>query len=310
MCWILIAVLLAGWVLLHLKTSRPDGTLVPRLHPYRRALNYIMPTRNESVVYFDEYVDAHDLLDYLGEAKDRLNANLTHALVGAFAVGFAENPRMNRFVVGRRVYQRDATWLTFSMKRKFKDKKSKVTAVKQKIEPGMTFAQLVQAINAKIEVERSDKETQTDKELGFFARLPRPVMRFAFGLVKVLDYYNLLPGFFIRAEGMYASMFIANLGSLEMGAGYHHLFELGTCPLFLMAGEIKEMPVVRDGQLAVRKQLHLRFTYEERIDDGLTARDGIRSSVRALERPYEYLGCLKADGSDARPFDKDGVAPY
>jgi hypothetical protein len=62
--------------------------------------------------------------------------------------------------------------------------------------------------------------------------------------------------------------------------------------------------------VAIRKQLHLRFTFEERIDDGLTARDGIRSSVNALLKPFEYLGCLNDDGSDHRPFDKDGVAPY
>lgn len=309
MSWFLLVVLV-GWALLHLKTSRPDGKLVAPLHPYRRALNYIMPTRNESVVYFDEYVDAHALLDYLEQAKGKLGANLTHAIVGAFAVGFAENPRMNRFVVGRRVYQRNETWLTFSMKRQFRDKRAKVTAVKQKVPAGMTFGQLVEAINGKIKVERSDTVTQTDKELSFFQKLPRPVMNFAFTLVKGLDYFNLLPAFFIESEGMYASMFIANLGSLEMGAGYHHLFELGTCPLFLMAGEIKEMPVIRDGQVVVRKQLHLRFTFEERIDDGLTARDGIRSSVKALMNPFEYLGCLNDDGSDHRPFDKDGVAPY
>ena len=41
--------------------------------------------------------------------------------------------------------------------------------------------------------------------------------------------------------------------------------------------------------------LPLRFTYDERIDDGLNARFGMKSVVRVLSDPARWLGCLDAD---------------
>jgi hypothetical protein len=98
-------------------------------------------------------------------------------------------------------------------------------------------------------------------------------------------------------------MFVANLGSLDMAAGFHHLYEWGTCSAFLMAGKIEERPVVRDGRIVVVKVLPIRWTYDERIDDGLNARYALRAAERALENPYEFFGCLRDDGGDARPLD-------
>ena len=46
----------------------------------------------------------------------------------------------------------------------------------------------------------------------------------------------------------------------------------------------------------------MRFTYDERIEDGLNANDGIQYIKRVLEHPYELLGCLKEDGSDEKTF--------
>ena len=291
------------WVLLSLKTSRPDGTLVKGLHPYRRIMSFIMPGRNESVVYYDDYVKADKLLEYIADPQQRFHVDVTHCLVAATALALNENPRMNQFTLGHRLYRRKGVWITFSMKRKKLDKKAKIAAVKLEVPEGQTFEGLCGAINEKIGYERSDAETYADKELHLFNLFPRCVIRFFVKVFKVVDYFNILPKSFIENDGFYTSMFIANLGSLGMGAAYHHLYEWGTCPLFLMVGKVEDRPVVVDGELVVQKTLHLRWTYDERIDDGLTASYGMASARRALEDPYKYLGCIAEDGSDARPLD-------
>jgi hypothetical protein len=300
--WVLLAViggLILVWVVLNMKTSRADGTLVGRVHPYRKMMFYIMPTRNESVVYFDEYIDVGRMLEYLAEAKERFDVDLTHAIVAACALGFTENPAMNHFVKGYRLYRRKHTELTFSMKRKRLDKKAKLSAVKLRIESGMTFRDFCEQVNARISEERSGKRTYADKEYDFFGMIPRALLRRAVRLLVWLDYHNVLPPSFIEKDPMYTSMFIANLGSLGMGAGFHHLYEWGTCPLFMMAGKIEDKPVAVDGEIVVKKILHVRFSYDERIDDGLTAGHGIRTFKEVMEAPYEGLGCLAEDGSDA-----------
>jgi hypothetical protein len=51
--------------------------------------------------------------------------------------------------------------------------------------------------------------------------------------------------------------------------------------------------------------MRLKVTYDERIDDGMTAGDGTFMLVGALEDPYTQLGCLKEDGSDAYKFSDE-----
>jgi hypothetical protein len=299
---VVVAAVVVLVLLLELKTSRSDGELVADVPKFRRMMQFIMPSRNESVVYFDRAVRAENLEAYLEAVKGPLGANLTHVLVGAFNIGLAENPKMNQFVVGRRLYRRNGRFLTFSMKRQKGKKKAKLSAVKLQMQDGETFKQLCDRINGGIKVERSGEKTAADKEYDVLDLLPRPGLRAMNKLLRVLDYYNVLPHFFIEGDGMYTSIFIANLGSVGMGAGYHHLYEHGTCPLFIMAGKVEDRVIVEHGRPVVARILPLRFTYDERIDDGLTASYGIESVVRVLEDPQRWLGCTRADGSDARPM--------
>lgn len=302
--WLIaLLVVLALYILAEAKTSRSDGELVKKLHPYRRLMPYVMRGRNESVVYFDTYVNAEPLLEYLEQAKEKFGANLTHCLVASGFIGITEAPTMNYFSHGRRLYKRKGRWISFSMKRKKKNKKAKLSVVKKQQLEGETFRGLCERVNAGINVERSGKKTAADKEFDLFNALPRPLLSVAANLLRVLDYFNLLPAFFIEGDGMYTSIFVANLGSVGMDPGYHHLYEWGNCPLFMMVGKVAERPVVIDGEVKVQKQLHIRWSYDERIDDGLSARFGIDAVQKVLEHPFEYFGCLADDGSDARPLD-------
>lgn len=297
-----LLILAALWAGASWKTSRPDGRMVRGLHPYRRVMGFVMPRRNESVVLFDTYVDAEPLLRYLDATRGVFSCDITHCLVAAGCVAMAENPTMNRFSLGGRLYDRDGIYISFSMKRAAMDRGAKLSVVKIRLGPQETFRQLCERINAGIQAERSGQRTYSDKEFDLLNAIPRPLLQAGVGALKTLDYYGLLPGSFIENDPLYTSMFCANLGSLEMAAGYHHLYEWGTCSVFGMAGQLEDRPVVRDGVLGVRKTLHLRFTYDERIDDGLNARFGIASFQYTLEHPFEYLGCLAEDGSDAVPL--------
>jgi len=286
--------------------ERPDGELITGLHPYRRLMTHIMRGRNESVVYFDTFARADKLLDYIEQANDKgLEVDITHCLVGAAAAGLAMNPKMNRFVMGRRLYQRKTRQVTFSMKRKKLGREAKLSAVKLTMEDHETFRDLVERINGHINVERSGKKTYADKEFDILDKLPRGALDAAVNLLKSLDHWGALPSGFINGDAMYTSMFIANLGSLGMEPGYHHLYEWGNCPLFMMVGKIEKRPLVNDkDEVEVTRVIPIRWSYDERIDDGLNARYGIDAVNTALENPFEYFGCLAGDGSDAKPLKR------
>jgi hypothetical protein len=285
-----LAILLALWILVNLKTSRPDGTLVRGLHPYRRVMQYIMPTRNESLVLFDTYVRAEPLLAYIEKARARFHVDVSHCLVAAVAAGLAAVPEMNRFAVGRRLYQRTQRHVTFSMKRTQGDRRAKLATVKLALPDGEPFPALCARIDRAIDGERSGTRTYADREFDLLGLLPRPLLLRGVQLARWLDHHNLLPGAFLDSDPLYTSVFIANVGSLDMGAGYHHLYEWGNCPVFMMVGRVEDRPVVEDGQVVVRKLLHIRWSYDERIDDGLTARHGLDAVKHALENPEAAFG--------------------
>ncbi len=287
--WLWLLVPFALWLVAEFKTSRPDATL-ERVHPFRRILLYLLPTRNEAVVYYDAFLDAEKLLAFLDKHKrEGTGADMTHATLAAANIGLASTPKMNRFVVGRRLYMRKGRWLSFSMKRKRMDREAQISTVKLEMPDGETFLDLVKRVNGGIVEERSGKKTRTDKEIDVFNLFPRPILRGGAWALRTLDEYNLLPKWYVDGDPLFTSIFVANLGSLGMGAGYHHLFEYGNCPLFIMIGKVEDRVVPRDGQPVVRPILHLRFTYEERIEDGLNAKYGIDNLVAVLEDPERFL---------------------
>ena len=272
---------------------RPDGELVTKIHPYRRMLSFMMPGRNESVCYYDDYVKVDALLDYIDKAREHFHCDMSHCLVAAASIGLHDNPTMNQFIAGKRLYKRNHVAVTFTMKRKKLHKEAKLAAVKMRFDDRHeAFAEICKRINDKIGYERTDSETYTDKELDILTALPRPLLDGAMSVVRWADYNNLLPKSFIENDGFFTSMVIANLGSIGMAPAFHHLYEYGTCPLFMMVGRIEDRAVVVDGKVVAQKTLPLRWSYDERIDDGLTAKYGMASVRGALENPVEAFGAL------------------
>lgn len=297
-----VLILTVLFVLAHFKTSRADGVLVKGAHPYRRLMWFVMPTRNECVVYYEDKVRAENLLEYLGQAKPKFECDVTHTAVAALNVAIGENPRMDQFVIGRRLYKRKERAITFSMKRKALDRKAKLAVVRMPMNNDETFASLAGRMNDSISHQRSGEKTHSDKEYALFNLLPRTVLRLFTWLFHALDYVNLLPYAFTKEDSLYTSAVVANLGSLGMQPGFHHLYEWGTSSVFMMVGAIKEEPVVENGTIVPGKVLTIRYSYDERIDDGLSTRRAILRVQEILSDPAVHLGCLGDDSTTWEPM--------
>ena len=137
----------------------------------------------------------------------------------------------------------------------------------------MSFEQLVDFIYRDLDEGRSDKKSHVDKELGFFLKLPGPLLRLGVWLLQLLDGWNLLPGAFIHPDPLYASLFVANLGSVKLDSAYHHLYEYGSIPLFATIGRTK-------GAVC-----SIKYSFDERIEDGLYAAGALSLLKDRLEDP-------------------------
>lgn len=260
---------------------RPDATLVRDLPALRRFMPFVSPRRNEAVVYFAQDVDVEAALRFADEQnRARPEAEpltLFHLVLRAIARGLDERPRLNRFVAGGRVWQRDGIWISFSAKKRMSDD-APITTVKRRFDPAESLDVMLDALHAGLRDRRSDRESSSDREVGLLLRLPPPLVRAVLALARGLDAFGLLPGGMIRSDPLYASAFVANLGSVGLAAGYHHLWEWGNIPIFCVIGRVEPG---RDG----RRRVTLKWTLDERVEDGLYCARSLERLRELLEKP-------------------------
>jgi pyruvate/2-oxoglutarate dehydrogenase complex dihydrolipoamide acyltransferase (E2) component len=270
---------------------RPDGDYVRDLPRTRRIMPFIMRKRNESIVFFEQKLDTNRTLTFLDDFRSRtgLHATMLHLLIYASAQMLKDRPRMNRFVAGGRIFQRRGIWISFSAKKR-KTEDASIVLVKREIDPSWSFEELVQQIEGGISDSRSDKFSTTDTELSLMFKLPTLLVGWVVWLLTKLDHFGFLPGSFIRKDPLFASMFIANLGSIDLDAGYHHLYEYGNIPILIMAGRSKEEVIAGpDGKPTIRPMMALRYSFDERIEDGLYGARALEIMKRIMEDPTELI---------------------
>jgi hypothetical protein len=264
---------------------RSDAVQVRDLPPIRRFMPFVSPRRNDSLVYFEHELAVEAALAFAAErSRGRDPARpltLFHLVLRAIALMLAERPRLNRFTAGGRVWQRDGIWLSFSAKLRFDDD-APILTVKRRVEPEAGLDAMIDAIHAGLGEGRSGRRSTADREMGLLLRLPPPLVRTALGVARGLDGLGLLPRGMVEADPLFCSVFVANLGSVGLDAGYHHLWEYGNCPIFCVLGRVRPGA---DG----RRVATLKWTYDERVEDGLYCARALEFLRDLVESP-EKLG--------------------
>jgi hypothetical protein len=270
--------------------SRSDGTLVKDDPPVRRIMPYIMRGRNESVVYHEARYDLTRTLSWLAQQNaEGKKVTLFHLLLHAFARALHERPGLNRFVSGGRVWQRKGVWLSFAAKRAFADDAPFVT-VKLEFPRDDTFAQVVDRVAASVGGARRGDKRAVDTELRLALAMPGPLLSLVMGFLRWLDRVNLMPRGMIAGDPMYASLFVANLGSIGLGDVYHHLYEYGTVSLFSAVGRVEKMVFVDEaGAAVVRDAVKICWSFDERIHDGFYCASSLKIAQQIVEDPATHV---------------------
>jgi hypothetical protein len=266
---------------------RADGDVVRGLPNTRRVMPYMMRTRTESVVYFEyeaSLVKTDRFISDWNQANPLHRIDAFHVFAWAVREAITRNPSMNRFVAGGRLYQRKGLWFSYAVKQKL-ETGAPLVVVKRRVDTDETFGEMVVGIQ---EVQASTigpERSTVDRELGLLLAFPSFVRRVIFAALRVLDRFGMLPGAFIEKDPMYTSVFLGNLASLGMPAIYHHLYEYGTCGMFCAMGR----PATDAGSPTSgpdrRRSMTMRFTFDERCEDGLAAWFTLRRIKQVLEDP-------------------------
>lgn len=294
-----------------LKTRRKDGRRIRGLPAFTGIMPYLMPDKMGSVIFYQE---DYDVTDCLGFVKDwnRRNSRTEGALLTLFEVvmvaaarAVALRPRINRFIANRRYYQRNQILLSFVAKKELSDDGKEVN-VKVPFDPEETLSSAARKVRDYIKKAISEDGLENERVVDSVMRLPSFLLKIINFAYNWLDDHNLLPYSVTESDPMWSTIFLANVGSFGLNPPFHHLFERGTCPIFMAVGKVRDenrLSATPDGspRVETRKILRVNYSFDDRIADGIymgRSLELVRKFVEdpaALDRPPEIAPEILAE---------------
>jgi hypothetical protein len=274
--------------------KRCDGTLIKGLPGFRLINPYVMKGRNESAVYFTHELRMKKTIEFIRQYNKENKGNgkrltLFHVILCGIVRAIAFRPQMNRFISGKKIYQRNRIQLSFIVKKQLTDEGLE-TNVKITFSPFDTLQDVIEKVNREVEKARDMAGNESDHEIDFFTKLPRSILTLVIGVFKALDYFGIAPSEMIRLDPLYTSVYVANLGSVGLDAPYHHLYEWGNASIFAVIGKLRKGLVVGEGGTPVVEDLlTMKYTFDDRISEGLYAAKAIDMFKQFVENPEVLL---------------------
>ena len=199
--------------------DRKDGRLLRSLNPFSKFIPYIMPSRVDRLVNYEESFEISAVDRRLRQLRvdGYKGIGLLHFLIACYIRAASMLPGVNRFVAGRRVYAHNDITVVMTVKHSMSVDATETT-IKVHFQPTDTIFDVYRKMNEKIEeIKTADQDNNTEEVAAAFAKLPRFLIRFALMIVRFLDYFGWLPDSIVEASPFHGSMIITDLGSLRIG---------------------------------------------------------------------------------------------
>ena len=207
--------------------DRRDGRWVRDVPGLTTIMMHLMPSRTAAEVYVNEKIDVTELLQWLEKKNAQhpeYKTTLMHCFIVAIARMIRERPKMNRFIQGRRMYERYDISLSFVAKRRFTDHAEEALMFFTPKDED-TLDTLSYRIAGQVkETKKSEHSTGgIDATVDAFAKIPRLLLIPIIGIIRCLDFWGVNPKFLTDGDTNYSTVLLTNLGSIKGPAVYHHL---------------------------------------------------------------------------------------
>jgi len=253
--------------------DRKDGRRVRTLHPMAQITAYFQWERNICSNFFEESFEITNVDRYIRQKRREglKDFGITHVLLAAYVRGVAKYPQLNRFINGQKVYSRGEDIQYCMVIKKEMSVDSPDTSIKVHLNPRDTAEDVYHKLNAAVTKVKATQELDSNLDGLIMALnlIPGVVLKFTVWLLKLLDYFGLLPSFLMELSPFHGSLFFTSMGSLGIPPIYHHLYDFGNLPVFGAFGMKRRANEINDeGEVVQKKYIDVKFVLDERIVDG------------------------------------------
>ena len=270
--------------------DRSDGRKIRTLAPMAQITAYFQVERNTCSNLFEESFEITNIDRYIRQKRREglTDFGITHVLLAAYVRGVAKYPQLNRFISGQKVYSRGEDIQYCMVIKKEMTVDAPDTSIKVHLNPHDTAVDVYNKLNAAVEEVKATQELDSslDGLIQYLNLIPSIVLKFVVWLLKLLDYFGMLPKFLLELSPFHGSLFFTSMGSLGIPPIYHHLYDFGNLPCFGAFGmKRRSLEVQEDGSVVQKKYIDVKFVLDERICDGFYYATFFKHYRRLLAHP-------------------------
>ena len=269
--------------------DRRDGKLLRDIDSMHYIMPLMYPNRCDNEAFVSEQIDLTRANAYLAEKNadnPEYRYNLFQLIVTALLKTITLRPKMNYFIANYNMYERNEVSAAFTIKKIFADNGGEALAFLHS-KPTDTLDTVHDEIYRQVSFCREDgnKDPSTES-MDMLQKLPLFLKKWIGRGARFLDRRGWMPKSVVATDPYQSSCVIANLGSIKLHSGYHHLTNWGTTSVMCIIGEKKPRPFYDElGNVEMRDSVDLGLTIDERVADGYYYSKTIRLLRHLLENP-------------------------
>lgn len=271
--------------------DRYDGWRVRNVDVVFSVIPYFLRTRMDAQNFFEVNLRVDNIEAFIKEHKEDIpNLSIMHVVMAALIRLVSQRPYLNRFVIWNKIFARNHLNFSIAVKRSLSD-----TGEETLIKPYFIPTDTLQDVVRKVEQERANNQqvgqkNASDKISKLLGLLPDSLLRAVVFLLLHMDKVGIMPKAINQASPWHCSIFLTNIGSIGVESIYHHLYEFGTCSMFVAMGKkSRSHTFEKDGTLVAHKSIQLKFVLDERICDGFYYASSMRQLSKYLDDPSLLL---------------------
>lgn len=268
--------------------DRFDATYLKDVDSMHFIMPFMYPDRCDNQAFFTFKIDLTNLNAYLAKKNadnPEYKYNMFQCVVAAALKTIFLRSKLSIFIHNRKMYRRNEVSAAFTVKQEFADNGGEVLAFLH-AKPEWTIDDVHNEIHRQLlKLKTKGYADESTSIMDKLNKAPKWITRPLIGGICRLEKKGLIPPALVETDPYHSSIVLANLGSIGLPNGYHHLTNWGTTSMFLLIGTIGRLPFYENDNVTFRDGVEIGFTVDERIADGFYFARSIKMLQLFLDQP-------------------------